>query len=133
MLGIAVEKVGYIVAKAREFDVKVACQDVGPNRYPDPDDADYRDILEDYANDPTKAELYDAIDVLNDDEKVNLVALYWMGRGDYIADEWTDALAQARDRHNDRTADYLTGSPMLGDHLEEGLIKFGYTVEDFAP
>ena len=133
MLGIAVEKVGFILAKAREFDVKVAAQDSGPDRYPDDDDADYRDILEDYGNDPTRTELFDAIDSLNVDEKVNLVALFWLGRGDYIAEEWTEAVAQAKDRHNDRTADYLIGSPMLGDHLEEGLVKLGFSAEDFEP
>ncbi|MCP4329092.1 MAG: DUF3775 domain-containing protein [Alphaproteobacteria bacterium] len=130
MLGIAVEKVGYILIKAREFDVKVGAQDTGPEHHPDPDDADYRDILEDYSNDPTATELHAAIDGLNDGEKINLVALFWLGRGDYIIEEWADAVAQARDRHNDRTADYLTGSPMLSDYLEEGLIKHGYSLED---
>jgi len=130
MLGIAVEKVAYIHAKAREFDVKVAAQDSGPVDRPEPDDSDYRDILEDHGSDPTDAELHGAIDSLNEEEQVNLVALFWLGRGDYMADEWEDALAQARDRHNNRTADYLTGSPMLSDYLEEGLIKLGYSAED---
>jgi hypothetical protein len=130
MLGIAVEKVAYIHAKAREFDVKVAAQDVGPADRPEPDDSDYRDILEDYGNDPTTAELRGAIDGLNEEEKINLVALFWLGRGDYIADEWADALAQARDRYNSRTSDYLTGSPMLSDYLEEGMIKLGFSAED---
>jgi hypothetical protein len=133
MLVIAIEKVGYILTKAREFDVKVGAQDVGPDRHPDPDDVDFRDILEDYADDPTATELRDAIDGLNVDEKLDLVALFWTGRGDYSPEEWEEAISQARDRYNNRTSDYLLGSPMLSDYLEEGLIKLGYSHEDFEP
>lgn len=130
MLEISVEKVAYIIAKAREFDVKVGAQDIGPEPHPDPDDADYRDILEDYEGDPTADELHDAIAGLNEEEQVNLVALFWLGRGDYNKDDWAELLAEARDRHNKRTAEYLMGSPMLSDHIEEGLVRLGYDIED---
>ena len=33
--------------------------------------------------------------------------------------------------HNNRTAAYLLGKPMLADHLEEGLSQFGYSCEEF--
>jgi hypothetical protein len=61
---------------------------------------------------------------------VNLVALAWLGRGDYTADEWDAALEAARDAHNARTAEYLLGIPLLGDFLEEGLSLMGESCED---
>ena len=33
--------------------------------------------------------------------------------------------------HNERTADYLLGMPLLGDFLEEGLSMLGYSCEEF--
>ncbi len=53
-----------------------------------------------------------------------MVALMWVGRGDYALEEWDDALSQARDSWNKRTADYLIGTPMLADYLAEGLDQF---------
>jgi len=129
VIDIAVDKVAYIIAKAREYDVKVGAQDQ-PDRRPDPDDADFRDILEDYSGDPTAEELHEAIAGLNVDEQTSLVALFWVGRGTYEAEDWSEALTNARDAHNDRTPEYLMGSPMLPDSLEEGLTRLGYDLED---
>jgi hypothetical protein len=39
-----------------------------------------------------------------------------------------DEAAQA---HNERTADYLLGTPLVGDFLEEGLSMLGYSCEEF--
>jgi hypothetical protein len=58
---------------------------------------------------------------LDEDEQVRLVALAWVGRGTFAASEWKDAVNQARAAHNNRTAEYLIGLPLLGDYLEEGL------------
>lgn len=70
-------------------------------------------------------ELRELIADLNVDEAADLVALAWIGRGDYGGDEWQDALAAARERGNRRTAAYLLGMPMLGDWLEDGLEAIG--------
>lgn len=131
MLELAVEKVGFILAKAREFDVKVAAQGDSAGRPAESDDSDFRDILEDYAGDSTSQELADAIAGLADDEQVELVALFWLGRGDYEVEEWKDIVAQARERRNNRTPEYLMGSPMLAAYLEEGLAKLGFSEEDY--
>ena len=58
-------------------------------------------------------------------------ALAWVGRGTYDAKEWKEALKEARAQHNQRTAEYLTGLPLLGDYLEEGLAAFGENCEGF--
>jgi hypothetical protein len=48
-----------------------------------------------------------------------LVALTWLGRGDGELSDWNDLRNEAARLHNNRTAAYLLGNPMLGDHLEQ--------------
>jgi hypothetical protein len=129
MLTISPEKVCYIIIKAHEFDAKVEPVEEEPGS--NPTDSGEREILEDYPNDPTYDELIAAIDTLNEDETIELVALAWLGRGDFTADAWAEAVAEARAAHNDRTASYLVGMPLLGDYLEEGLSQLGYSCEEY--
>ena len=128
-LNVSAEKVCYIIVKAREFDAKV--EPVEPNPGSNPVDTDEREILEDYADDPTQAELRAAIDTLNDDEVIDLIALAWLGRGDFEKNEWPQAKELARERHRRHSANYLVGIPALGDYLEEGLSMLGHSCEDY--
>jgi Protein of unknown function (DUF3775) len=123
MLTISPEKVCYVIAKARELDVKVAPEEL--------DDEGMGRILEAYADDPTLEELKSFLEAQSDDELKELLALTWVGRGDYTADEWTEALAQVRDVRQQHTTDYLLGTPLLADYLEEGLAQFGRSCEDY--
>jgi hypothetical protein len=82
-------------------------------------------LAEESSDNLTEEELRELIDDLNVDETAELVALVWVGRGDYDAAEWADALAAARERANKRTAKYLLGMPLLADWLEEGLEAIG--------
>jgi len=125
-LNISPAKVCDIISKARMFDVKV--DPVGPEL--DSIDTDNLDVLEDYPGDPSAAELREVIDDLNDDEVVDLIALAWVGRGDYSRDEWREARALALDRHQQHSADYLMGMPTLSDYLQEGLAALGYPCDD---
>jgi len=59
-----------------------------------------------------------------------LVALTWVGRGTYTADEFEEAIATARDERTNPTEVYLLGIPLLADYLEEGLEKLGFSIED---
>jgi len=124
-LNINPEKVGFIIVKAREFDAKVEPVEPDPGSNPT-DDAD-REILEDYEDDPTLEELRGAIDSLDDDEVIDLIALAWVGRGDFDRNEWSDARRLAGERHRRHSADYLVGMPALGDYLEEGLATLGHS------
>lgn len=127
MLQISPEKVCFLIVKAREFDAKVdvVVPDVGSN----PSDENMREVLEDFADDPVVEEITALVDSLNADEQTNLVALTWLGRGSH--DDWASALADARDAHNDRTASYLLGIPLLADYLEEGLSRMGESCDEY--
>lgn len=128
MLGIAVEKVCDVITRVRAFDAKVDV--VEPDPGSNLSDDKMAEVLEDYKDDPAYEELVDFIDALNEDEQINLVALTWLGRGDFTADEWEDALTAARDARSGHTDTYLLGIPVLGDYLEEGLSQLGYSCED---
>jgi hypothetical protein len=127
-LTIRPETVCYIIVKAREFGVKVEPEDLDPGSNPT-DDRDV-DVLEDFADDPTFEELLSALEALNDDESLDLVALAWIGRGDYTAEDWDEARDQAAEIPIRDRPRYLIGTPLVGDYLEEGLAELGYSCED---
>jgi len=127
-LDIAPEKVAHVIIKAREFDAKVGAWDASPS---DGDaDEDPSAILEDFSNDPTAAELVGFIDALNDDEQAHLVALAWVGRGTFEAEEFDEAVETARNEQINSTPSYLLGLPLLADYLEEGFEKLGFSAND---
>lgn len=127
-LEIAPEKVAHVIIKAREYDVKVGAW--SDSRQESDAEEDPGSILEDFANDPTRAELAGFINMLNEDEKAHLVALTWIGRGTFEAEELDEAVETARAERTGSTSRYLLGIPLLADYLEEGLEKLGYSVED---
>jgi Protein of unknown function (DUF3775) len=121
-------KACFIALKARELDAQedVVEPDYGSNATDD----GFVQILEAYEDDPTFIELKAAIDNLNWDEQCVLVALTWVGRGDFEADGWDEALQLAQDQHTEHTALYLIGIPLLSDYVENGLSTFGMTCDD---
>ena len=127
MLEIAPEKVAHIIIKAREYDTKVdtVIPDDGSGSDGEPDD-----VLESLPDDATRPELVAFINALNEDEQANLVALTWVGRGTFEADELDEAVETARQEKVNSTAEYLLGIPLLADYLEDGLEKLGFAVED---
>jgi hypothetical protein len=128
-LTISPEKLCFIIVKAREFDVKDAPSDTDSGS--NPSDDRETDVLEDTADDPVVEELTSLIDSLSEDEQIDLVALAWLGRDDYSAEDWAEVRAEAARAHNNRTANYLLGMPLLGDFLEEGFAALGGTCEEF--
>jgi Protein of unknown function (DUF3775) len=128
MLTIPLEKLAYIIEKAREFDAEVPV-DPSAAEGSDAADDDEREILLDTPDNPSEQELRDAIDGLNIDEREELLALTWLGRGDYEAAEWSAALRQARDTGTATETAYLLGTPLLADYLEEGVSALGLSLE----
>jgi len=127
-LAISAEKVGFLIEKAREFDVKDAASDL--NAGSNGSDDDMIDVLEDDGHDPVVREITGFIDALTEEEQIDLVALVRLGRGDGTIEEWSDLRREAAQARNGRTARYLLDEPMLGDFLAEGLDEFGISWAD---
>ncbi len=128
-LTISPEKVCFIIIKAKEFDAKDEMTEPDPGS--NPSDDKVVAVLEDHADDPVVEELTSLIDSLSEDEQIDLVALAWLGRDDYSASDWSAVREEAAAAHNERTASYLLGLPLLGEFLEEGLSMLGYSCEEF--
>ena len=129
-LAISAEDVGFLIVKAREFDVKEANSD--PDSGSNATDDNMIDVLEDNGSDPVASEIAGFINSLSEEEKIDLVALMRLGRGDGTIEEWDDLRREAaeereRSRH---TARYLLGQPLLGDYLADGLAAFGLSWVD---
>ncbi|MCR9111620.1 MAG: DUF3775 domain-containing protein [Rhodobacteraceae bacterium] len=75
-------------------------------------------------------ELRAFIDRLTEEEQASLVALMWIGRDSFAAEELEEAKLTARQEATTPTADYLLGSPHLSDHLENGLDALGISIVD---
>ena len=127
-LQIALDKVCFIIVKAREFDAKDVATDVdsGSNA----SDDDMRDVLEDLPGDAVEEEIVGFIDGMTDDERLDLVTLMWLGRDDHPVEEWDSIREEASRSGTETTARYLLGTPLLGDHLEAGLAKLDLSCSD---
>ncbi len=126
-LSISTEKLCFIIAKAREFDVKDVVTD--PDDASNATDDAMLSVLEDHKDDPVVQELVAIIQPMSVDEQVDLVALTWLGRGDGTIDDWEELRAEAARAHNRRTAHYLLGIPLLADYLDEAISQFGISCE----
>lgn len=119
----------FIVLKAREFHTKV--EPVDPQEGSNPADDRAVDVLQFQHEDTVVDELIAAIGPLDEDERLDLVALIWLGRGDYGLEQWAEARENARRFDRERVLDYILGLPMVSDFLEEGLGKFGHTIDTY--
>jgi|SRR3990167_695216 hypothetical protein len=128
-LTISPEKACFIIVKAREFDAKDATTEPDPGSNPTDDKGIA--VLEEHGDDPVVEELTSFIDALSEDEQIDLVALVWLGRDATGVGDWPEARREAARAHNERTAGYLLGMPMLADFLEEGISMLGLSCEEF--
>lgn len=113
------ETIDFIIERAHEFHIR---DDVEFDDEPDLASEDWSNLVTaNYSNDPAYQELKSTINDLEPDQQISLVALMWVGRGDFSVDEWAEALDEAADSWNENTADYLIGTSMLPDYLSEGL------------
>jgi hypothetical protein len=128
-LTVSSESVCFIIVKAREFDAQDVVTD--PDSASNATDDNQASVLEVHSDDLTQKEIVAFINALSDEEQADLVALLWLGRGDGTMEDWDDLRDEAQRQHNNRTAAYLLGEPLLSDHLEEGLSQFGFSCEDF--
>jgi len=125
-LVLPIDRLAFIIQKARAFDVQVDMDD--PDSGSNPTDDRQLVVLEDTRDNPAERELTQTLSDLNDDQLTELLALLWVGRGDYSSSDWREALKAARAARNKRVVRYLAGTPMLGDLIEEGLAELGINV-----
>ena len=119
-------KVCFVIEKSREL----LSEDVGmaPNSSNPTDDGE-RVVLTD-ANNSIRTELVEFIRELDVDKSAALVALAWIGRGDFEADDWESAVAAAYERREGPTWKYLLGMALLPDYLQDALSAFGRSCEN---
>jgi hypothetical protein len=121
-----------LILQIRQFDVKedIVDPDSGSNQSDsDAEDVAFTETLENTPEDSIEAVIRAEIESMNEEEQAELVALAWIGRGDYEASEFDQAKEDARSRSEGPTAAYLLGQPMLGDLLAEGLAAIGQPCE----
>jgi hypothetical protein len=124
MLHIRLETLCFIIAKAREFQAK---EDVVIPEVPESPSDDWAlQVLADHRDDYSVREIEDTLAELNGRQRAELIALMWLGRGDYEIDEWEAAVDEALGDLSVRAAEYLLAHPMVPDYLEDGLIAHGY-------
>jgi hypothetical protein len=113
MLQITCDKIAHVIIRAREME------------------ADFGGLgeAEDYGS-AAAADLREFIANLNDDEQASLVAVMWIGRETFDAEELEEAIMTAKTEATAPTEDYLMGVPMLGDYLEDGLNALGISLEE---
>ena len=120
------DTVQFIIDKSHEFHAR---DDVTFAEEPEIADEFWSSqVRADFGGDPYYQELKTTINDLEPDQQISLVALMWLGRGDFSVAEWHEALQEAAESWNDHTADYLIGTSLLADYLAEGLVQ----VEDTA-
>lgn len=113
------ETVHLLIDRVREFHTR---DDVSFDEEPEIDDDDWSEqVSTSFASDPYYQEIKTTVEDLEPDQQMTLVALMWVGRGDFSIDEWDDALKEAEENWNENTADYLIGTPMLSDYLAEAI------------
>ena len=122
---LPLDTLGWIIMKAREFDVKAEDTTDG-----DGGSDDAMGVLQDRDDDPTEDELTSWIEDLTDTQQAELVALFWLGRDDGDADEFEELVQQARGSRVGKTSKYLLGEPLLSEYLEQGLEIMGYDVSE---
>jgi len=122
------EKICFIILKSRELAMEDT--DIEADASNETDDG-FSSILTHDGQAPTEAELFGFIDAMDEDEQNAIVAMMWIGRGDYDSSDWKLAVAEARARRSGPVSKYLLGTPLLSDYLETALSEFGESCEDF--
>src|ERR1700676_3318516 len=122
-LAISVDKVAFLIEKAREFDVKEGVTD--PDSGSNPTDDNMIDVLEDTPDDPVAQEIAGFVNGLTEEEQIDLVTLMRLGRGDGTIEEWDELWRETRETQDRPAARTLLGEPLVSDYLAAGLSAFG--------
>jgi hypothetical protein len=120
-----------LMDKVREYQAKVAV--VEPDPGSNASDDKMMGVLEDYKDDPVEIELRRAITDMNVDQRADLIALMWLGRGDFDVSEWGRRRQEAAALDRADIPGYLIKTPLLADYLNEGLAALHRSVLEENP
>lgn len=127
MLNVSSDTVCRLIRLAQEFHAQ---EEVTFPEDPGNPSGDWAvQMLASHSDDATFQEFQTIIRDCDPDQQQEIVALLWLGRGDFSEDEWDAAVETAGDSWNSRTAEYLMTHPLLPDYLAEGLNLLGYSCE----
>ncbi|MBK1704157.1 DUF3775 domain-containing protein [Halochromatium glycolicum] len=127
-LHIPLDTLCSLIDLAREFQAKEEV--VFPEVPSSPTDDWAMQVLADHGDDYNVTEFQGIVNEMSERQRSELIALMWVGRGDFSADEWEEAVDEAWGDFSIRAAAYVLAHPMLSDHLEEGMIAFELSCEE---
>ncbi len=82
------------------------------------------ETLQEYLTDPRRKKFKEIVNSLSKEERAELLACFWLGRGERAtADDWDALMVNARMEDDKGTADYLIAKGPLADYLDRGLKK----------
>ena len=120
MLNLDSEAIYNLLDRARQFQVKDDVSLVEMD-----DEMDSLKVHDDYDDGAIYQEAVAFINDLREDQQATLVALMYLGRGDYSEEEWSDAYNLAVGELSDHTGEYLLARPLVADDIERGLYLLG--------
>lgn len=116
MLNLSTDIICTIILKAKQFLSKEAVS------FPElTNEMDAMQPLADHQDDLNYQEVITNINDLEPQQQMTLVALMYIGRGDYTKDEWQEAFDTARENWTLQTGEYLLSRPTMPDDIEQGL------------
>jgi hypothetical protein len=124
MLQINPDTVCELILRVREYQAKEPAP--FPEEASNPTDDETGAALGASDGDLTEQEILATLRDLEPDQQVELVALMWLGRGDFEVADWGACRDEAGAQWTARTPEYLLSTPLLGDYLEEGLNLLDY-------
>lgn len=125
-LDIGIKKIGYIATLLKEYEATVPSS--GLHGGGNPIDDGEMAALESGAS-PANRELESYLRNLNEDEKLDLITLMWIGRDNGSEEDWEDLRETAiREGAGKSTTDYIMGTPLAAQYLETALTQLGYSV-----
>lgn len=127
-LRINPDKVCEFLEAAREVAGKVPA--TSGDRTSTGDDSPLAFMEEDVSRDPVREQMIEFVAGLNVEEQTDLLALIYLGRGDFSLSEWDEALREEGDRIAAGDPRYMIGERALPAYLEEALEKFDKTCPD---
>jgi hypothetical protein len=130
-LSVAPDYISRLIVKVRGVQAREA--QVDPEPASNPMDDRMVDTLQEGSDDLSRAEIAQEIAGLNPDQQNELVALFWLGRGDFEPEEWQAAVRTAAERREQPTSSYLLAQPLVADYWAEGLERLGFGVPFLDP